>query len=486
MRESAMSDNKSIRLDDDSKSYKDLEESLCIPKQTLTVKNNDDNSSLNDEKEINLGSNLSLKLNNNENNEKLGKLSNQNNKIKEKKVEKSKITLGNVINSLILEKKKNITIHLKIDKEKSSKKGYTVHEISKIIENKESNIEKNILCYRRYDNFSSLFELLEVKYPHYIFPSVPQKNPSINNINIIKETLKKDDLFLEKRKNELEYFINEVYNHRKIGKGEEIKKFLNETTFDQNYFRNLINCFDYPECMKQINNKGLIGKGIESITNTLANTYNYYMGKNNSDKKNGMPKKFMEIKEKVGKKLEKYRQTSENIAVIYECLKLENTEKASLNNNLLTLKNENNKENSAYNNFKELIEINQEFNNNDKDSCEEDLKFFEDKIVNPLNFSLLDLEGEKKAIERYEKFLENYNYIINYKIGDNDSKIILEEQNKIKNDITIYEEVLDKELERAEENNIKIYNEIIHNLSIFLQNDTRIFIEKYKNCNAFK
>ena len=406
----------------------------------------------------------------------------QNNKIKEKKVEKSKITLGNVINSLILEKKKNITIHLKIDKEKSSKKGYTVHEISKIIENKKSNIEKNILCY----NFFSLFELLEVKYPHYIFPSVPQKNPSINNINIIKETLKKDDLFLEKRKNELEYFINEVYNHRKIGKGEEIKKFLNETSFDKNYFLNLINYFDYPESMKQINNKGLIGKGIESITNTLANTYNYYMGKNNSYKKNGMSKKFMEIKEKVGKKIEKYRQTSENISIIYECLKLENIEKASLNNNLLTLKNENDKENSAYNNFKELIEINQEFNNNDKDNCEEDLKFFEDKIVNPLNFSLLDLEGEKKAIERYEKFLENYNYIINYKIGDNDSKIILEEQNKIKNDIKIYEEVLDKELERAEENNVKIYNEIIHNLSIFLQNDTRIFIEKYKNCNAFK
>ena len=481
-----MSDNKSIRLDEDSKSYKDLEESLCIPKQTLTVKNNDDNSSLADEKEINLGSNLSLKLNNNENNENIGKKPNQNNKIKEKKAEKNKITLGNVITSLILEKKKNITIHLKIDKEKSSKKGYTVHEISKIIENKESNIEKNILCYRRYDNFSSLFELLEVKYPHYVFPSVPQKNPSINNINIIKETMKKDDLFLEKRKTELEYFINEVYNHRKIGKGEEIKKFLNETSFDKNYFQNLINYFDYPESMKQINNKGLIGKGIESITNTLANTYNYYMGKSNSEKKNGIPKKFMEIKEKVVKKLEKYRQTSENIRDIYECLKEENKEKASLNNNLLTLKNENDKENDVYNNFKELIGINQEFNNNDKDNCEEELKFFEIKIVNPLNFSLLDLEGEKKAIERYEKFWENYNCIINYKIGDNDSKIILEEQNKIKNDIKIYEEVLDKELERAEENNIKIYNEIIHNLSIFLQNNTRIFIEKYKNCNAFK
>ena len=279
MRESSMSDNKSIRLDEDSKSYKDLEESLCIPKQTLTVKNNDDNSSLADEKEINLGSNLSLKLNNNENNEKLGKRENQISKIKEKKGEKTKMTLGNVINSLILEKKRNITIHLKIDKEKSSKKGYTVHEISKI-----SNIEKNILCYRRYDNFSSLFELLEAKYPHYIFPSVPPKNPSINNINIIKETLKKDDSFLEKRKNELEYFINEVYNHRKIGKGEEIKKFLNETSFDKIYFQSLINYFDYPEIMKQINNKGLIGKGIESITNTLANTYNYYMGKNNSDK----------------------------------------------------------------------------------------------------------------------------------------------------------------------------------------------------------
>ena len=485
-----MSDNKSIRLDDDTKSYKDLEESLYLPKQTLIVKNSDD-SSFTEEKEINLEnskSNISLKENNKkEKNDQLTKNINEKSVINEmeKKFEKSKITLGNRINSLILEKKKNIALHLKIDKDKSSKKGYTVHEISKIIESKESNIEKNILCFRRYDNFNSLFKLLEAKYPHYIFPSVPQKNPSINNINIIKDT-QKDDNFLEKRKNELEYFINEIYNHSKIGKGEEIKKFLNETSFDKDYFKNLINYFDYPESMKQINNKGLIGKGIESITNTLANTYNYYMGKENAGKKDGISKKFIEIKEKVEKKLEKYKQTYNNIKDILKCLKSESTEKKSLNNNLLNLKNENNNENNSYKTFIKLIEINQEFNNNNNDKYEEDLKIFENKIVNPLDFSILDLEGEKTAIERYEKFNETYNYIINYKIGNNDSKIILEEQSKIKKDIKIYEEILEKEIERIEENNTKIYNEIIHNLCIFLQNYTKIFIEKYKNSSVFK
>ena len=119
MRESAMSDNKSIRLDDDTKSYKDLEESLYLPKQTLIVKNSDD-SSFTEEKEINLEnskSNISLKENNKkEKNDQLTKNINEKSVINEmeKKFEKSKITLGNRINSLILEKKKNIALHLKI------------------------------------------------------------------------------------------------------------------------------------------------------------------------------------------------------------------------------------------------------------------------------------------------------------------------------------------------------------------------------------
>ena len=45
---------------------------------------------------------------------------------------------------MMLEPDDNKSLYLRQDKEKSEQKGYTVYEISKIIENK-----KHILCYRR-------------------------------------------------------------------------------------------------------------------------------------------------------------------------------------------------------------------------------------------------------------------------------------------------------------------------------------------------
>ena len=476
---SIASDNRSIRLDEETRNLKELGESIYVPRQTEIMINKEGNdNSLNEEKEIILDNDIN-KIKENDSQIKLSIISNSLSNIKDtkKREEKSEISKiifnGNRINTLILEKKKNIELHLKIDKDKSSKEGHTIYEISTIVKN-EKKLEKNILCYRRYNNFNSLYELLKRRYPHYIFPRLSPKlytNKVIDNENLEI-----------KRRNELEYFINEIYNHYKIGKGEEIKKFLKVTKFDQQYFENLSNYFDYPEFLKKKNEIGLINIGVNSVTSIV----NYFIGKKTEEKKKRIiSKKILEKEEIIDSKIKKYNLTLDEIKNIFNCLKAENKEKKSLCNNLLYLKNDNycNENNKIIKNFNELIEINQGFNN---EIYEENLKLFENEIVDPLDFCILDLEGEIRAIQRFKIFLQNYNQIINYKSQDKDNKAMLEEQIRIKEDINLYEETLIKEIERVEEKYTKAYNDIIHKLCIILSNSTEILIEKYKNSHFVK
>lgn len=469
MTESTISDNKSVRIDDDTPSLSGIEDSMIVQKQTIKPKNNEESDvSFGEEREINLN-NIKSSINIENNNKEVKNQEKQNSIIQSKEANKI-ISHGNKISSLILEKKKNIKLHLKIDKEKSIKNKHTIYEISTIVENKKlKTLEKNILCTRRYDNFNSFYELLKKRYPHFVFPRL---SPKYNN-------LLEDEFILEKRRKELEYFINEIYNHNIIGKGEEIKKFLNNTKFDKDYFENLGNFFDYPETIKKINDNGsgLINMGVTRFTNMI----NYFGGKNNVNKnERENSKKILGQTEKVQKKIEKYNLTFVEVKNIYECLKNENKEIKSLSNNLSYLNNEINSNDNNINkkHFNEIIIINQEFNN---DIYEDISNMFEEQIVNPLDFCILDLEGQKRAIERYDTFLQNYNKIINYNIKPEDNKIIHEEKTKIKNDIEIFEENLIKELERVEENITKIFNDIIHKICIILNNSTKILIDKYKN-----
>ena len=475
MRDSTMSDEKSIRIDDDSSSIQDMGSSLYIPNQVQKVKKESvdlDNSS-NEEKEINLDSdiksNSSLKQNDNEeiikkqksNISSLSNIVDNNNNINNN-TKKSSVH-GNRI-SLNMERKKNVSIYLKIDKEKSAKEGYTIYEIS--IENKKSNeIEKKILCYRRYDNFNYFYAVLKIRYPHYIFPKLSPKK--------ILAKVYDDKIFLEQRKNELQYFLNEIYIHKIIGKSEEIKHFLNGK-FDKQYFKSIGGYFDYSRCINKINNVGLINQGVNGVTSLL----NYFTGKKtqeNSEREN--TKKIISKSETTNKKIEKYSLTMNELKTFHEALKEEFKESKFICNNLLFLKRENNIENDLEKkNFNNIIEINQSFDN---EIYDEFLTFFENEIIYPLCCCILDLEGEKRAIDRYNKFLADYNNIINYKTKEDNE--ILEEQIKIKKDIELYEETLLQEIDRVEEKNNKIYDDIIHRLSIFLNNHTEVTINKYKN-----
>ena len=475
MRESNISDVSSIQNSNYSSNRKDYEDSIVIQKQVQTIKGKDDEdisfSSFNNSM---ISVNKSINNQEDSNNSKVidkqnSIASDDDNKIKLNNKNKKTTKLGNKINYMMLETDTNNNLHLRQDKERSEQKGYTVYEISKIIEDK-----KHILCYRRYDNFSKFYEALKIRYPHYIIPKLSTKK--------IMAKVYDDQVFIEQRRKELEFFINEIYSHDVMGKSEELQKFLNGANFDKQYFNSLLKCFDYPETLKKINeNKGIITKGMKGVSDI----YNYFVGnKTQKDNQRENAKKIFEKTENLDKKIEKYNSIYEEIKIIYKSFIDEREEKKFMINNLLFLKNEENFENNPdKKKFNELVELNQNYNFKKSDKF---LQTFEAKIVDSLNFCILYLNGEQKAIRRYKNFSENYNEIINYQKQEKDSNKIDIEQNNIKTDIETYENNLLKEIEKIEDKTNKEYENIIHTLIMSLKDSTGEFVELYENSNFVK
>ena len=475
MRDSNISDVSSIQNSNCSSNRKDYEDSIVIQKQVQTIKGKDDEdisfSSFNNSM---ISVNKSINNQEDSNNSKVidkqnSIASDDDNKIKLNNKNKKTTKLGNKINYMMLETDTNNNLHLRQDKERSEQKGYTVYEISKIIEDK-----KHILCYRRYDNFSKFYEALKIRYPHYIIPKLSPKK--------IMAKVYDDQVFIEQRRKELEFFINEIDSHDVMGKSEELQKFLNGANFDKQYFNSLLKSFDYPETLKKINeNKGIITKGMKGVSDI----YNYFVGnKTQKDNQRENAKKIFEKTENLDKKLEKYNSIYEEIKIIYKSFIDEREEKKFMINNLLFMKNEGNYENnSVKNKFNELVELNQNYNFQKSDKF---LQTFEAKIVDALNFCILYLNGEQKAIKRYKNFLENYNEIINYQKQEKDSNKIDIEQNNIKTDIETYENNLLKEIEKIEDKTNKEYENIIHTLIMSLKDSTGEFVELYENSNFVK
>ena len=203
-------------------------------------------------------------------------------------------------------------------------------------------------------------------------------------------------------------------------------------------------------------NKGIITKGMKGVSNL----YNYFLGnKNNNNNERENAKKIFEKTENLTKKIQKYSSTLEEVKIIYNSFIEEYNEKKFLIDNLIFLKNEDNNENNLEKTkFNELIKINQNYNFEKSDNF---LKSFKELIVNPLNFNLLYLFGEEKAIKRYKKFLEKYEEIINYQKQEKDDKRISIEQIQIKKDIEIYENNLLEDIEKIENKTNQEYESII-------------------------
>lgn len=414
------------------------------------IENNEDNK----EKEIN---------DKNSNNELKNKSDNNSSTIKSKEEIKRYLDETKKNLEVIFSQKIKDILNIEVDKEKTQQKKHTVYQISILKKDKYSNNsssfaeEKKILSYRRYNDFYMFYSKLKIRYPQYIFPRLSDKNIMTKIID--------NPEFLENRRKELQYLINKLYTHNKIGKSEEFKKFINDSVFDIEYYNNLPNKYVYEECEKAENEKGYISQGYKKVSTFLSG---FYSKSNTELKESEREKNILSKIDEYKNKIVHYKNLLEEIKTFYESSQEEIKQYAILSKDILYLKDEKANQNKEedYNKvkFNELEGINKKYSEILKDNS----KFLLEMIIDPLNFCILDVEGINKAFERYVAFIEKIKLIQNIDNGGN--KIILEEKTKAAKDKEEYEIGLENDLYNYEKCNSKVYQEIISRLILYLKN----------------
>ena len=490
--------NKGDKLDDDDKNPEASNISTA-PRQLIQQKN-DENDDTDDNKPFEIESN-----NNNNDNDKKDNLNDSGEEIKNenkntiqdyekkeedkkeenKKEEKREIQKEeqkvrsninyNRGNELIINKKKDV-IQIEVDKEKTAQKKHTVYQINLI--NDSSNqfsststtIEKKILCYRRYSDFNIFYENLKIRFPQFAFPRLSKKA-------FVKSKLENDPVFIENRRKELQYFINQLYFHEQIGKSEEFKQFLYFATFDEQYYKNLPKRYSYPECEKVYNNKGYISIGFTKVSS--------YFYKPNEAKKSDLEKNILGRKEEFINKDTEYNNLLNEIKTLYETTQGEEGEVNQykiLSNNFLYMKDNNSnksfKNENEYNKnkFNELININQRFS----EILENTSNVFLNEIIDQLNNCILDVQGINRAIDRYTKFNEEFK---NIQEVSSKNKYILEEKERAKNDKNEFEKCLYDDIQKYDKKNSQIYEEIIDKIILYIKTVNENNDEVFQNSN---
>ena len=404
-------------------------------------------------------------------------------KEKEHKKEKPSKVKSNINykrgNEIILNKKKDV-IQIEIDKEKTAQKKYTVYQINLINDNSNqfstslSPInEKKILCYRRYNDFSKFYANLKIRFPQYAFPRLSKKD-------FVKSKVENNPAFIENRRKELQYFINQLYFHEQIGKSEELKQFLYYSIFDEQYYSNLPKKYSYPECEKVYNNKGYFSIGMQKVSN--------YFYKSKESKKSDLEKDILNRKEEFINKDIQYNNLLNEIKILYETTQGEEGEVNQykiLSNNFLYMKdnncNKNAKNENEYNKskFNELININQSFS----EILENTSLVFLNEIIDQLNYCILDVQGINRAIERYIEFNDEFKKIQEVSVKNN--KYIMEEKERAKNDKNEFEKFLHDDIQKYDKKNGQIYEEIIEKIIMYIKSVNENSDEVFQNSNFF-
>jgi len=362
-------------------------------------------------------------------------------------------------NEIFQNKQKDI-LQIEIDKEKTTQKKFTVYQINLMNDNSinfNNNInetnEKKILCYRRYKDFEKFYNTLKIRYPHCVFPRLSQKN--------YKNKLIFDPVFEENRRKELQYFINKLYFHEQIGKSEEFKIFLYYSIFDEEYYNTLPKKYYYPVCEKYKNDKGYLSIGMEKLSGFFYKPKDY--------KKSDLEISILEREEEFKNKDTRYNELYKEIKLLFDSADEEAKEYKIMSNNILYLKDnnsimyKNNENDNIKNKFNELINLNKNF----AVIIENNSIVYLSEILDQLNNCILDVEGINKAIERYIKFNDDFKKMQEIDIKNN--KYILEEKEKAKYDKSEFEKSLYDDIQKYDNENNKIYEEIMQKIVFYIE-----------------
>ena len=99
-----------------------------------------------------------------------------------------------------------------------------------------------LLCDRRYDNFSSLYNYLLKQFPDFIYPKLSEKN--------YLSYFGSSTVFLNRRLKQLKFLLNYLLNYEGISSSIGFIKFLTDSEFDNEFFKNSTKKYEYPETDK--------------------------------------------------------------------------------------------------------------------------------------------------------------------------------------------------------------------------------------------
>lgn len=102
------------------------------------------------------------------------------------------------------------------------------------------------------------YNRIKKKYPFYLIPKLIGKNPLNKFMNI-------DDEFYNKRRRQLNYFLNYIYNHPKLKNCKEFLKFVKDPECDEEFFLAEEIVYDFPEASNLTN--GITQKFLGMFTN---------------------------------------------------------------------------------------------------------------------------------------------------------------------------------------------------------------------------
>ena len=392
----------------------------------------------------------------------------------EKQESKECLNLGEG-NNLFLNKR-NDAILIEIDKEKSDQKNYDVYQLNLVNDNSNNfgsnlnvnNNEKKILCYRRYKDFDKFYNILKIRFPDCVFPRLSQKN-------YLKFKLQDDPTFIENRRKELQYFINKLYFHDQIGKSDEFKRFISYAVFEGEYYDNLPKKYSYPECERVKNEKGYFNVGWEKVSG--------YFSKPKDVKKSEMEIKILNREEEFKNKLIIYNNLLKEIKSIFDTTEEEIKELKIISNNLLFLKDKNSpsyakkEKGTDKSQFNKLVNLNKEFAEIlDNENIE-----FLSRLIDQLNYCILDVEGVNRAIERYNAFNSEYRKIQDINVKNN--RFVLEEKAQIENDKIEFEKNLNDNIKKYDKENNNIYEEIIDKIILYIKTIHEKTDEAFENSN---
>ena len=333
------------------------------------------------------------------------------------------------------------------------------YEISEVKEEKKNEIsevkeeKKKILCYRRFSNFVSFYSALQISYPHYIFPKLSEKNFFTKFTN--------DALFLERRRKQIKFFVNFLYKHPVLSRSKEFLKFIKDAEFDENFFKNRPPLFSYPE---------LDNLTTGSLMSKLTSLNPFARGQSSNTHKS-------RSQSELRRNETKYKEISEKVNSIF--IELNNVEislgeeEKSLNEidrSILFLKSKKNFSNeNGVNEEKDYANVYQMSNNICNCYSEINKKRSIAKIVDEFDEFNLVLSGICEGFDRYNEFVKNFERVH-----------LTVEQAKANNFSGVDRKIVEKVVERANEDKEKFENKLIEEIVCFSTNNANKFEELLK------